>query len=795
MAPDISASIHTEDNPYYRMLSRLDRHRLGDVIHSLPGVETIHFGKQWTESGLQVTLQLGISLDGEVYACSDGSIFSQVSYSRGEQTAQEDLPPALPLNLPAPFSWHQVENHGLESPQIRDEALALLQMYFLMWAAANAYTGITLPEPDFQFLVKALRLIQRSPEYFNNMVRNGSGDGILNPVGNDWRGYAAADGSLTSKNLGIGNSVQPLRDLRDFFNGRSCTSTYRTEISLETDEIDENALDPQSTRRGCGVRKPRTILSTNDIIELSTPPQSLKHSPLAVNHISPGGSAPISHNALYAQHHSHNKNSGFRQSPVTNALHRKPKPRSAFSEITNINNSSPQDTFLPTISLFEEATSAHSDLSQPTLFTQFTTEQPNSLGSPQNPKPNCFTTMRMNNAPVFFSYPIGNEKAVDKTLNTSLPRILPTQLPKSIGLSARKSNMSSNSLADQPKKLKNSDLEQFQTRVGGSAEKLPGLSDLIFSRHSRQGYVSVRLFIGKYTDERQNVKDLLSFAYLRPTDAIGGGSILEVWADNGNECIPIEAPHVKNHKYAKNHYKNGANCFKKCFPFNRTDGKLVKNSKQKFSALVMYCFLLAAGAAGASFDQYRVPFREDAARDLVDLCSEIARRNEKYAKEFLGNTDGMEVEDFSSDVCDWASFPGKRHAPAIPDASRQDHRGEQLDHSVVSEDSDDDMIPARLPTANITRASVPGIELGTFVGPSDLMSKWHELDQRIDFKLAEIQTLLGKITGTDDPSFMDLTALHTEYNDLNDKRLDIISRIEECQKKGQGAEEVVMSMD
>jgi hypothetical protein len=81
--------------------------------------------------------------------------------------------------------------------------------------------------------------------------------------------------------------------------------------------------------------------------------------------------------------------------------------------------------------------------------------------------------------------------------------------------------------------------------------KLPKLVDMIFTKHSRPGYISVRLFTGIFSCPRQKVSGLKAWTYFQPTDLPSGGSIVSCWAENGNEHmhIPIEAPDVARHEY------------------------------------------------------------------------------------------------------------------------------------------------------------------------------------------------------------------------------------------------------
>jgi hypothetical protein len=75
--------------------------------------------------------------------------------------------------------------------------------------------------------------------------------------------------------------------------------------------------------------------------------------------------------------------------------------------------------------------------------------------------------------------------------------------------------------------------------------KLPSLADMIFTKHNRPGYASIRLFAGIYSDPREREINLKSWFCLQPVERPEGGSIVSCWAENGDHLIPIEAPSIQ----------------------------------------------------------------------------------------------------------------------------------------------------------------------------------------------------------------------------------------------------------
>ncbi|KAF2798540.1 hypothetical protein K505DRAFT_333315 [Melanomma pulvis-pyrius CBS 109.77] len=318
-------------------------------------------------------------------------------------------------------------------------------------------------------------------------------------------------------------------------------------------------------------------------------------------------------------------------------------------------------------------------------------------------------------------------------------------------------------------------------------EKIPDLSKLIFSKHNYHEYVSIRLFMGTYSCPRQKAFELKAWAYLQPTTFSGGGSIMSVWADNKNERLPIEVPYVTTY----NHYLRAlqlpespthtedntkwASRFDRCFPFSEA------KSHDDLFALVTYCFLLAAQEKGASFEQYRVPFKEALAKHLGVFCKKLRKkRNGKflYPEELFIKGDSDEIEDFSGSY-QWTSFPGE--PSVLPQASVEAGQtgGPKRRHSVVSTSSNEDVTRMRptkrtvqsrfplnkptssgsMPFENTTGSSIP-------TEPASLPDRQHQVISAIKEKLAEYRMLGGRNSSVEEPNQDDLQRMNTLASEL-----------------------------
>ncbi|KAF2715350.1 hypothetical protein K504DRAFT_510634 [Pleomassaria siparia CBS 279.74] len=246
-------------------------------------------------------------------------------------------------------------------------------------------------------------------------------------------------------------------------------------------------------------------------------------------------------------------------------------------------------------------------------------------------------------------------------------------------------------------------LQQLKGIVGTlKLNKIPGLADMIFSKHDRAGYVSVRLFIGIYTCPRQKVADLHAWAYLQPTNRPGGGSIVSVWADNGLEHLPIESPSRNKHLYYGGQLSNKLARFLRCWPFSRA------KCSSDLVHLVDYYFLLAAQAQGATFDQFRISFKEVQAKRLLQFLKVLkSQGRDQTPRRLLRSHYGIQAEDFSSSE-PWISFPGVE--PLSFMQSRQLSPRRKRRYSDVGPDSSDDVedeIPDRRSTKRLQHITPP----------------------------------------------------------------------------------------
>jgi hypothetical protein len=191
--------------------------------------------------------------------------------------------------------------------------------------------------------------------------------------------------------------------------------------------------------------------------------------------------------------------------------------------------------------------------------------------------------------------------------------------------------------------------------------KLPKLADMIFTKHSRPGYISVRLFTGIFSCPRQKVSGLKAWTYFQPTDLPGGGSIVSCWAENGNEHthIPIEAPDVARHEYLEQkadepskQVNDLVSIFDRCWPFSEVE------NRDEYVACAYFYLSHAARKKGASFDQYRVVWKKGLATSLEKLYKTAKRRHniDNMPESFFSDFSETELEDFSGTHC-WKSFP------------------------------------------------------------------------------------------------------------------------------------------
>lgn len=205
------------------------------------------------------------------------------------------------------------------------------------------------------------------------------------------------------------------------------------------------------------------------------------------------------------------------------------------------------------------------------------------------------------------------------------------------------------------------DYRELFKLVPKSLSKLPRLADMIFTKHSRPGYISVRLFTGIFSCPRQKVFGLRSWTYFQPTDLPSGSSIVSCWAENGNEHthIPIEAPYVGHHKYLEQNadesskqVNNLVSTFDRCWPFSEAE------NRDEYVACAYFYLSHAARKKGASFDQYRIVWKKGLAESLEKLYKTAKRRHkiDNMPDTLFSDFGGTEREDFNGTDY-WKLFP------------------------------------------------------------------------------------------------------------------------------------------
>lgn len=73
------------------------------------------------------------------------------------------------LNKIPPLSWHNVSPGSERSPESRDQTMALIMYYLLVWANANTLY-VPLPQPNFQHLVAAFQRLKTTHHYQSQQV-------------------------------------------------------------------------------------------------------------------------------------------------------------------------------------------------------------------------------------------------------------------------------------------------------------------------------------------------------------------------------------------------------------------------------------------------------------------------------------------------------------------------------------------------------------------------------------------------------------------------------------------------